>query len=109
MPDHKIVQCKTSFATRHKGRRVLVSAGDLYSADDELVKAHSHRFAEPKVRSSTPSAPVTSRAVETTSAGPGVRRTVTRPPGKTSKPEEAKTSKPEEGKATKPEEGKSDA
>lgn len=84
MAERKIVQCRTSFIAVHGGRQVTIMSGDLYYADDPIVKGREQHFGELAVKSSTP-APAPSRAAETATAAPGARRTVTKPPAKQSK------------------------
>lgn len=97
MSERKIVQARSAFATTVAGHTVMVSAGDVYYSDDPLVKGREGLFGELEVKSSRP-APSTATASETTSAAPGSRRSLSRPP-----------EKPAAKSAAKSEEGKSDA
>ena len=76
MPENKLVQCRKPFVTVLDGRRVRAAVGDVYDANDPIVKGREALFGEIDVKSSRPAA---TRTQETATAGPGERRSVTRP------------------------------
>lgn len=62
-----IVQCHMSFFNSE----TAVQAGELFYADDPIVKKHPEFFGAPKVRGSSVHAPV---IVEQATAAPGEKR-----------------------------------
>lgn len=100
MADRRLVQCRSAFAvTMADGGRVVVSSGDIYWADDDMVKGREGCFTDVDVKSTNTGARVSSKAsatgssVETASAGPGSRRRLSKAPE--AAPQEA----PEESKS----------
>lgn len=82
MADRKIVQCTASFYVSSENGPLVVNTGDLYFADDPMVKGREQLFADVNVKSSTTSAPrrtaVSSNATEEATAAPGRRRSLSR-------------------------------
>lgn len=100
MADRRLVQCRSAFAvTMADGGRVVVSSGDIYWADDDMVKGREANFTDVDVKSTSTGARTSSKAsvtgssVETASAGPGSRRRLSRAP------EAAPQEVPEESKS----------
>lgn len=78
MADRRIMEAAESFSVYLKdGTPFVVVTGERFWSDDPIVEGREHLFGELSVRSSRPARPA-SRAVETASAAPGSRRTVTR-------------------------------
>lgn len=88
MADRRIVQCTAAFHVGTDSGPLVVGSGDLYFADDPIVKGREHHFSDVNVRSSVASTPkrtaVSSSATEEATATPGRRRSLTR---KDDKPE----------------------
>jgi hypothetical protein len=79
-----IVEAREAFAVYIDGVPVSVAAGDRFYTDDPVVKGREQLFGELSVRTSKPpqsKGAGAARAEETTSAGPGSRRTITRKGG----------------------------
>lgn len=78
-----LVQCRSPFAVNVDGARLIVSSGDIYSADDPIVKGREALFTEVSVKTSRPrsttAASITGGAGETADAPPSARRRLTRP------------------------------
>lgn len=91
MTDRKIVQCVSPFATSVGGAHTVVSAGDLYFADDDVVQGREALFADVKVKSSSNlrghRTAVSSSALETADAAPGKRRRMSKAPEDNKAPE----------------------
>jgi len=68
------------------GGRIVVSNGDIYWADDDMVKGREGAFTDVDVKSTstghrvTTMTSVTGSSMETASAGPGSRRRLSKAP-----------------------------
>jgi hypothetical protein len=83
MADAKIVQALQSFSADIDGVPVGVNAGDKFYDDDPAVTGRRHLFGEITVRSTRARRPIGPDTVETATAGPGERRTMSGPgPGR---------------------------
>lgn len=79
MAERKLLQAREPFGvTLPSGTPFQVATGDTFYSDDFVVKGRENLFGEVIVRVSHPGRP-TSADAETASAGPGSRRTVSRP------------------------------
>lgn len=82
MADAKIVEALEPFSADIDGVPVGVCKGDKFYDDDPVVRDRRHLFGEVTVRS-TRTRPPSMSAVETATAAPGERRTVSGPgPGR---------------------------
>lgn len=82
MAERKILEASEPFSvTLQDGTPYSVATGDRFYSDDPVVRGREKLFGELQVRSSRPTRPVSSPAVETASADPGEKRSVTSPPG----------------------------
>lgn len=81
MADRKIVQCVSSFHAALEGAPLVVRTGDLYFADDVVVKGRENHFADVLVKSTGVRKPSRTPvgSVEEATATPGGRRRMTRP------------------------------
>lgn len=76
MPSRKVLEAREPFSTTlPDGTPLVVGRGDRYYADDPVVAGREKLFTELQVKSSQPAAPT---AVETATAAPGERRSVSR-------------------------------
>lgn len=78
MAEARIVEALEAFSTDVDGVPVGVSRGDKFYDDDPVVRDRRHLFGEVTVRS-TRARPASMSAVETATAAPGERRTVSGP------------------------------
>lgn len=100
MTDRRIVQCTAAFHVSTERGPVVVNPGDLYFADDPILKGRELLFSDAKVKSSfTESAKRTqlsSSSTEEATATPGKRRSLSRRDEK-SEPEATPSVKDEKG------------
>lgn len=81
MAERRVVEAKEPFSvTLSGGTPFVVNRGDRFFSDDQVVKGRERLFTELVVRESRPTTRPTTADMETASAGPGSRRTVSRPP-----------------------------
>lgn len=87
MADRLILEAREPFSLTMPGQEAptMVAKGDRYWSDDPLVAGREHLFVALQVRSSGPG-PHSGRAMETATAAPGERRTVTPRPAPASPP-----------------------
>lgn len=83
MADERIVSAREPFTADIDGAPVPVGTGDLFYADDAVVKGREHLFGEARVRRTRPRPePAAEPAgAETADAAPGTRRATTRRQG----------------------------
>lgn len=83
MADRRVVEAREPFdVATPTGAGLIIREGDRYWSDDPIVKGREHMFRELTVKSSRPAAGTSVGAVETATAAPGERRSVSRPPGR---------------------------
>ena len=84
MAQGSFLEAATSFTIQLEDSPVFVSEGELWDANDRVIKGREHLFREPRVRSTadlrTRAQRRTRAAVETTTAAPGERRVLSGPP-----------------------------
>ena len=84
MAQGTFLEAATSFTIQVEDAPVFVSEGELWEADDRVVKGREHLFRQPTIRSTATLRTREQRrarsAVETTTAAPGESRTLSGPP-----------------------------
>jgi hypothetical protein len=98
MPSRKVVEAREPFSvTMPDGSPLVVARGDRYYSDDPLVAGRPGLFVELTVKSSVPpSAPESAASVETATAAPGERRSLSRRQRSSDRPGEDQPSDVEE-------------